>query len=899
MNHLHPRIKLSGIVVDLMDQSEAVQHIINHASDPQDSALSVVSANLDHIVQFGHGSRWDGSIGHSLNPTFPLRDTDTLQDPKAMSWLTLLDGAPLVKRSRQLTGRQWPRLAGSDLIGPILDEAESKKLSVGFLGGSPHVQQQLAHQLAEQRPDLEVTGFWAPDRKDLQDHEYSVSLATQIKDSKTDILVVGLGKPRQELWMASYGSSTGAKVLLAFGAVVDFLAGAVKRAPSWVALNGMEWAWRLALEPKRLSQRYLLHNPLGLAMIRQDGSMLAASGPVPMPTNYAVAPVRGLKAFGRFVGPDAHADVTVLAVTYNNADSVEALIASLREQALTLDLRVIVADNGSTDETVAMLGTYPDVICVPTGANLGYAGGINHIRGLSGDCDAVLVLNPDLTVNPGAISAMLRRMQLSGAGIVVPRLLQPNGETYVSLRREPTITRAVGDAFFGERFSQRPGWASEIDFDRESYEHPHRVEWATGAAVMVERRLHELLGAWDEQFFLYSEETDYFRRAREEGAQCWYEPKAVMMHQMGGSGSSTALNALMAVNRVKYVRKHHSARFAQLYLQIVRLHELLRITRPAHRGIYRIVANERLWDSLPAAETDSVELGHFPFGSIIIPAHNESDVIRQTLMPLAELAELNLVKVVVACNGCTDNTAQIARSFKGVEVLETEVPSKVFALNLAEEAAGDCFPRLYLDADIVITPSALRTTFEHLGAEATLSARPAFEYDSKNASPLVRSFYRARRRIPSTSTALWGAGAYALSRNGRSRFAEFPSLTADDLYIDELFSAEEKAILPTIPVRVQTPRNVSSLLRVLTRNYRGQREAKKDKDVRNESSRRTLSELVSSVSGFQSLGDACTYASLVLIARRRAKALEATVAPLWERDDSSRTQAQSIDKQGT
>lgn len=899
MNHLHPRISLSGIVVDLMDRDEAIQHIISHASFPQSGALSVVSANLDHVVQFGHGSRWDGSIGHSLNPTFPLRDTDTLQDPKAMSWLTLLDGAPLVKRSRQLTGHQWPRLAGSDLIGSILDEAEAKKLSVGFLGGSPRVQQQLAFQLAEQRPELEVSGFWAPDRTDLQNHEYSVSLAAQIRESKTEILVVGLGKPRQELWMASYGSVTGANVLLAFGAVVDFLAGTVKRAPSWVAMNGLEWAWRLVLEPKRLSQRYLLQNPPGLALIRHAGSMLSISGPVPMPTRFALAPAREVRAFGHFVGPGVRADVTILAVTYNNADSVEALISTLREEAQSLDLRVIVADNGSTDETVARLDAHPDVICIPTGANLGYAGGINHIRGLSGDCEAVLVLNPDLTVNPGAISAMLRRMQLSGAGIVVPRLLQPDGETYVSLRREPTITRALGDAFFGERFSQRPVWASEIDFDRESYEHPHRVDWATGAAVMVESGLHERLGAWDEQFFLYSEETDYFRRARELDTQCWYEPKAVMTHQLGGSGSSIALKALMAVNRVRYVRKHHSARFALGYLQIVRMHELLRITRPAHRGIYRIVTNERLWDRLPAAEPNSVELDHFPFGSVIIPAHNESGVIRQTLKPLAELAERKLVKVVVACNGCTDDTAQIARSFKGVEVLETEVSSKVLALNLAEEAAGDSFPRLYLDADIVITPSALRTTFEHLNLEATQSARPAFEYDTKKASMLVRSFYRARRRIPSTSTALWGAGAYALSRNGRSRFTEFPSLTADDLYIDELFSAEEKTVLPTIPVRVQTPRDVSSLLRVLTRNYRGQHEVMKNKAVGNESSLRTLSELVSSISGFQSLGDAFTYASLVLVARRRARALESTVTPLWERDDSSRVQTQSIAKQGS
>src|SRR5690606_31567764 len=163
-------------------------------------------------------------------PTWSLRCLPDAFDAPAMQWLNLLDGAPLVLRAKQLTGRRWPRLAGSDLIGPILDEAAARGLPVGFLGGQPAIRAELAVQLAQRRPKLQVCGFWAPQRQDIEDEGRSLRLAEQIRASGTEILVVGLGKPRQELWMASYGALTGASVLLAFGAVVDFLAGTVRRA---------------------------------------------------------------------------------------------------------------------------------------------------------------------------------------------------------------------------------------------------------------------------------------------------------------------------------------------------------------------------------------------------------------------------------------------------------------------------------------------------------------------------------------------------------------------------------------------------------------------------------------------------------------------------------------------
>jgi hypothetical protein len=224
-----------------------------------------------------------------------------------------------------------------------------------------------------------------------------------------------------------------------------------------------------------------------------------------------------------------------------------------------------------------------------------------------------------------------------------------------------------------------------------------------------------------------------------------------------------------------------------------------------------------------------------------------------------------------------------------VKVIEISTPSKVAALNAAEEIAKG-YPRLYLDADIIITASALRMVFEHLGERGALSARPAFTYDTAGASSIVRAFYRARRRLPGTNDALWGAGAYGLSQTGRARFTQFPAVVADDLFIDQLFGAQEKTVLPTIPVQVKTPRTVGSLLAILRRNYRGQQELLRQ-DQATSTTRSTLGQLARSISGPISAWDALVYAGMVTVARRSKKPVATGAGVFWERDDSSRRAA--------
>lgn len=861
------RISIGGVLVDLREFDEAVSYITSRALACDQAPLAVASINLDHIHHFGAGSRWNG--------TLELAGADA----RTIEWLNLIDGAPLASQARRLTAHSWPRLAGSDLIGPIVASAERDGTSIGFLGGVESTHEQLRTQLSSAHPTLRVSGFWAPSREDLGDPDRSNALACDIATARTDILVVALGKPRQELWVAEYGPTTGAQVLLAFGAVVDFLAGRINRAPQWVARYGMEWAWRLAREPRRLASRYLVEGPPAYLAVRRTRDADAVRT-VSTPRRVTPSPLGSPDA--RFVGADGHADVAVIVVTYNSAAHVGRLLVSLRAECADMRLRVVVADNGSTDETRTLLVGEPDLITVETGGNLGYAGGVNAARGQVGDADTVLVMNPDLLIQRGALQGMLNRMNAADAGAVVPRLLNTDGTTYHSLRREPTLGRAVGDALFGSHNDHRPEWMSEIDVDPESYQYAHRVDWATGAALLVRRDVAEAVGDWDERFFLYSEETDYFRRVRGAGATIWYEPEARVRHDQGGSGSSPALAALLVVNRVRYIRKYRSAAYAAAFHATVALHEALRSTDAAHRATLRVVLDPASWRRLPHATRWELSASPTdrPAGAIIIPAHNEASVIGRTLRALAPLAEQNHAEIIVACNGCTDATVSIARGFPGVRVVDIAESSKTAALN-AGDAAASTWPRLYLDADIEIHPRAVHAVFEALSSGRLLAARPAFRYDTTGASPLVRAYYRARGRMPSTRGALWGAGAYAVSAAGHERFGVFPQLIADDLFIDALFATNEKRVLETIPIRVRTPRSVRRLVAVLTRQHRGNAQSATASTTGD-----SMRELVSSIHGPLSALDAAAYAAFALAGRLARVRKRATVA--WERDDSSR-----------
>jgi exopolysaccharide biosynthesis WecB/TagA/CpsF family protein len=585
-----PQVQLAGLTSDLFEVDDAIDLIVEHARSDSGEVLGVVSVNLDHVHHFG-----SGRTSARLN----RRKVIDLSIAGQVRWLSLLDGAPLVRRAGELTGRPWPRLAGSDLVEPILSRAARLGITVGFLGGSRETQDELKPVLARRWPELQVRGFWSPSRAQLDDPRQAADLATEIRREGVDILVVCLGKPRQEEWIAAHALDSGARVCLAFGAVVDFLAGRMNRAPRWVADHGMEWAWRLGNEPRRLARRYLLQGPPAYRALQNDSF-------VRMPTTYFRDSAQALGRPGRRLPPQArfaaragYSDVAVVVVTHDDAEDIDHLITSLRGQLDDQSVRVVVVDNGSVDGTAERAGRHPDVTVVRTGADLGWAGGLNAGRPALGDAGAVLILDPNLELAPGSLRILRERLLHDDVGVAVPRLLDAYGEVYASLRREPSLTRALGDALLGERLSSRPARFSEIELDRRHYRHPHAVDWATGAALLIKTEALLAAGDWDENFFRYSDDTDFLHRVRSSGWAVWFEPAATLRRRRNALVCSDSSEALMAVNRVRYAEKWQSAAGATLFRSAVILGSLLRVRQTRHRLALRYLTSRERWAELP------------------------------------------------------------------------------------------------------------------------------------------------------------------------------------------------------------------------------------------------------------------------------------------------------------
>jgi hypothetical protein len=276
-----------------------------------------------------------------------------------------------------------------------------------------------------------------------------------------------------------------------------------------------------------------------------------------------------------------------------------------------------------------------------------------------------------------------------------------------------------------------------------------------------------------------------------------------------------------------------------------------------------------------------------PLGSVVIPAHNEQAVIVPGLDALFEGFADGELDVVVVCNGCTDGTAELARSSgHQLTVVELQTASKPAALREGDRRAT-VFPRIYLDADVSMPGSSARAVLERLRGAGAQAARPPLVYDSTGASAVVRSYYRARSRLPTVMTALWGAGVYGLSAAGRGRFAAFPDLQADDFFVDQQFGVGDLEIVPCAPVVVRTPQRALHLRAVLRRTYRGKSAARESTSAeRPDTMSSSFRDLVRSAgSSPRAAADAIVYAVFSVWGRlgRRPAGNHR-----WERDDSSR-----------
>jgi exopolysaccharide biosynthesis WecB/TagA/CpsF family protein len=241
MNEDLPSIEILGIPIACIDASEALMEIERLEKRQSPALVAYVNAHSINLA--------------TKNPSY--RDILTGSD------LNLNDGSGVALAAR-IQGRRFKEnLNGSDFNGDILRLASRLGWSVYLLGAAEGVAERAARRLRTQIEDLNIvgthSGYW---------HESAANdVAAAIRASGADLVMVAMGNPRQEEWLAAHLASTGARVGVGVGAYFDFAAGTVPRAPAWMNRIGVEWMWRLAQEPRRLWRRYIVGNPLFLARV--------------------------------------------------------------------------------------------------------------------------------------------------------------------------------------------------------------------------------------------------------------------------------------------------------------------------------------------------------------------------------------------------------------------------------------------------------------------------------------------------------------------------------------------------------------------------------------------------------------------------------------------------------
>ena len=176
------------------------------------------------------------------------------------------DGMPLVWLSRLKGHKIVNRVYGPDLMLAVCEHSLEKEYKHFFYGGANGTLDLLVDKLIKRFPGLHVCGTYSPPFRTMSPDEDN-ELMNKINQTKPDILWVGLGTPKQELWMAAHLELVDVPVLIGVGAAFDFLAGAKMQAPRWMQRSGLEWVFRLFSEPQRLWKRYLINNPLFVILI--------------------------------------------------------------------------------------------------------------------------------------------------------------------------------------------------------------------------------------------------------------------------------------------------------------------------------------------------------------------------------------------------------------------------------------------------------------------------------------------------------------------------------------------------------------------------------------------------------------------------------------------------------
>lgn len=241
-----PRIKFMNTEIDNLTMYEALEEI-DKLIQKKINAY-VVTPNVDHIVQLERG----GELVEVYKNANLI-----LTDGKPLLWISKWYGTPIKEK-----------ISGSDLFPLLCKMAAEKKYKMFFLGAAEGVAAKAAENLKKKYKGLQIAGTYSPPLGFEKNEAEMLKIKKMIREADPHILIVGLGCPKQELFILHNREKLGVPISLGLGASLDFEAGNIKRAPKWMADHGLEWVFRITQDPKRMTKRYLINDRkiLGLAI---------------------------------------------------------------------------------------------------------------------------------------------------------------------------------------------------------------------------------------------------------------------------------------------------------------------------------------------------------------------------------------------------------------------------------------------------------------------------------------------------------------------------------------------------------------------------------------------------------------------------------------------------------
>jgi N-acetylglucosaminyldiphosphoundecaprenol N-acetyl-beta-D-mannosaminyltransferase len=236
MSYANSRINIGNVLMDNVTMQETLDAIERYIA--RGSPCYIITPNVDHVIIYNRDVEFEICYNQAA--------------------LCLADGMPILWASKFLGTPLIEKVSGSDLVPRLCELAHIKEYKLFFLGGRPGAAEAAKQKLHQTLINLKVVGTYAPPLGFEKDELELKKIALMIKEAKPDILFVGLGAPKQERWIKKYYQELGVPVSIGVGVTFEFIAGIVKRAPKWMQSTGLEWFWRLCMEPGRLWKRYLI-----------------------------------------------------------------------------------------------------------------------------------------------------------------------------------------------------------------------------------------------------------------------------------------------------------------------------------------------------------------------------------------------------------------------------------------------------------------------------------------------------------------------------------------------------------------------------------------------------------------------------------------------------------------